>query len=436
LFAGDCDRGMKSLFRGRGIRRIVLYQQFGPLPMKLGFEGAVARVFASRQSLVENGERAFDIACARLSIGQRDLHEPIEQQQDTRSFKLRAALSLARPYQTSARPAEAYAVLAPAFEGFAPTPEMPEIAEAQALLAELMETDEVRADVGLRRRMTQLQASYGAALIAARGFGAAETTEAFARARESAAGDDSLQRLAADYGLWAANYVRGDLPSMKAQAAAFLADVAPKPDSGEAGIAHRVQGMTHLFAGEFVEAARELEHALAVFQSGRDDDLAVRFPPAPGAAAMIYLAFASWALGEFGQAASLIERMRARVEELSHATTLAHATALTAFFALMRRDRSQARISASELARIVRDHELPLFRAIGEFLVGWADADGGALAEGLEVMRRAGESLRRQNAVVQAMLEQFARGSEGAIASKGSATAGPQPWGVEDVDIQ
>ena len=36
-----------------------------------------------------------------------------------------------------ARPADAHAVLAPALEGFSPTPEMPEIAEAQALLTAL-----------------------------------------------------------------------------------------------------------------------------------------------------------------------------------------------------------------------------------------------------------------------------------------------------------
>jgi hypothetical protein len=48
---------------------------------------------------------------------------------------LRAALSLAKLRQMAGRPAEAHAVLAPALEGFSPTPEMPEIAEAQALLA-------------------------------------------------------------------------------------------------------------------------------------------------------------------------------------------------------------------------------------------------------------------------------------------------------------
>jgi hypothetical protein len=35
------------------------------------------------------------------------------------------------------RPAEAHAALAPALEGFSPTPEMPEIAEAQALMERL-----------------------------------------------------------------------------------------------------------------------------------------------------------------------------------------------------------------------------------------------------------------------------------------------------------
>ena len=63
---------------------------------------------------------------------------------------------------------------------------MPEIAEAQALLAALRETDEVKADAAQRQRLTQLQVAYGNALIAARGYGAPETTEAFARARESA----------------------------------------------------------------------------------------------------------------------------------------------------------------------------------------------------------------------------------------------------------
>jgi adenylate cyclase len=61
----------------------------------------------------------------------------IARRQGARSFTLRASLALAKLYRSTGRPAEAHAVLAPALEGFSPTPEMPEITQAQALLAAL-----------------------------------------------------------------------------------------------------------------------------------------------------------------------------------------------------------------------------------------------------------------------------------------------------------
>ena len=61
----------------------------------------------------------------------------VAQQQKARSFELRAALSLAKLYHSTDRPADAHAVLASALKGFSPTPEFPEIAEAQTLLSAL-----------------------------------------------------------------------------------------------------------------------------------------------------------------------------------------------------------------------------------------------------------------------------------------------------------
>ena len=61
----------------------------------------------------------------------------VARQQSARSLGLQAALALAKLYQSTGRPAEAHAVLAPALEGFSPTPEMPEIAEARALMERL-----------------------------------------------------------------------------------------------------------------------------------------------------------------------------------------------------------------------------------------------------------------------------------------------------------
>ena len=122
------------------------------------------------------------------------------------------------------------------------------------------------------------------------------------RASRRSGDEDAPERLAAVYGLWVGSYVRGELPSMRAHAAAFLSDVEATPDSPEAGVAHRAAGLTCWFAGEYAQARDHLERALALFRPGRDDDLAFRFGMDPGVAAMVYLAAASWPLGEVDRA--------------------------------------------------------------------------------------------------------------------------------------
>jgi predicted ATPase len=248
------------------------------------------------------------------------------------------------------------------------------------------------------QRLPQLHAAYGNALIAARGHGAPETMEAFARARKSASGDeDAPEQLAADYGLWVGSYVRGDLPSMRTHAAAFLAGVAARPDSPEAGVAHRVVGTTHCFAGEYAEAREHLEPALTLFQPGRDDDLAFRFGQDAGVAAMCYLAIASWPLGNVGRAVSLVDGAHERLASVAHIGTRPYAKLHAAMFELMRGDRARAAQNGSETARLAREHDLPLWRAYGAFFEGLATAELGALGEGLSDMRRGVESLRQQD---------------------------------------
>jgi class 3 adenylate cyclase len=75
-----------------------------------------------------NPARAEEAHLAAIAIGR---------EQGARSFELHAALSLAKLYQSTARLTEAHAVLAPALDGFSPTPELPEVDEAQALFRTL-----------------------------------------------------------------------------------------------------------------------------------------------------------------------------------------------------------------------------------------------------------------------------------------------------------
>ena len=207
-----------------------------------------------------------------------------------------------------------------------------------------------------------MHVAFGNALIAARGHGAPETTKAFARARELAVGDkDAPGRLSADYGLWAGSYTRGELPEMRAHAAAFLSDLEATPDSPEASLAHRAAGITCWFAGEYREALDHLERALALFQPGRDDDLAFRFGIDPGVAAMANLAIASWPLGEVDRAMSLIDAMETRMSGVPHIGTLSFGRMHAALFELMRGDHARGAPHAIELARLAHEHELPLW---------------------------------------------------------------------------
>jgi class 3 adenylate cyclase/predicted ATPase len=117
--------------------------------MNLGSDRALAQIDRGLEIADETGEHFTDSYLLRLRgeiLLQRDLANsaPAEEaiqtsiavakQQGARSYELLAALSLAKVYRSTSRVAEACATLAPALDGFSPTPEMPEIDEAQRLL--------------------------------------------------------------------------------------------------------------------------------------------------------------------------------------------------------------------------------------------------------------------------------------------------------------
>jgi predicted ATPase len=184
---------------------------------------------------------------------------------------------------------------------------------------------------------------------------------------------------------------------MQAHAAAFLSDVQARPDSSEAGVAHRAAGLTDWFAGEYVEARGHLERALALFKPGRDDDLAFRFGLDPGVAAMASLAVALWPLGEIDRAIFLIDGAQERSASITHVGTQAYAKMYAAMFQLMQNDHDRPTQNGFEVARLADESDLKLLRAFGVFLQGWATSQSAAHADGIQDMRRSLEYLREQN---------------------------------------
>src|SRR5271165_3245247 len=243
----------------------------------------------------------------------------------------------------------------------------------------------------------KLQVSYGNAMFAARGFAAPETTAAFERARELAVTDaDAAERFSINYGLWAGSYVRGELGAMRELSEAFLRDCASRPNSPEAGVAHRIHGVTKSFAGEFDDARAHLEKALAIFQNEQDDDLAFRFGMDIGIAAMIQAAMVYWPLGEFYLARRQADAMATRLGRVRHIATAAYGHTFATVFEIMRRDYNRAALSASALVNLSKNQEMPQWNAFAKFLEGWSESRTGGASAGILGMRNAIAFLQEQ----------------------------------------
>jgi predicted ATPase len=294
----------------------------------------------------------------------------VAQAQKARSFELQAALALAKLYQSSGRPVEARAVLAPALEGFSPTPEMPEIAEAQALLAALAENDEVKAAIAQRRRRLDLQTSYGQALLLGKGFAAEETRAAFARAREFARPNENpAARFAAFYAQCLGSYFRGEFSVAQEIAETFLREAEADGRATEAGTARRVLAQALFLQGDLRAARSLLERALADFVPERDGDAR----PLDGQASVTAsLALVVWHLGEIERARLLIQEAIRRARDLGHVATLVQVLTWNALLEIRRDDAAAAHLAADALIKLAGEHGINLYAVIGQMCAYWA----------------------------------------------------------------
>ena len=128
-----------------------------------------------------------------------------KQQQCAQLRTSAASLSLAKLYQSTGRPAEAHAVLAPALEGFRADAGDARDRRGAGAARGAGGDEEVKAAEAQRQRRLHLQTAYGQAMMWAKGFAAEETRAAFWRATGLTARPTPLRsasRLATFNGPW------------------------------------------------------------------------------------------------------------------------------------------------------------------------------------------------------------------------------------------
>jgi DNA-binding winged helix-turn-helix (wHTH) protein len=237
----------------------------------------------------------------------------------------------------------------------------------------------------------QLRSTLAPALIAARGYGSAETVATYERARTliHATKNFSTQaRVLA--GLYAVYITRAEYAKALDVADECLKSAEQRSDPAALCVAHRLVAVSHNIGGDFPAAHRHAARAWACYDYSAHSPLAWHHAQDIGVAAGSFLAIALVHLCRFEEAAKLTTDVLDLSYRLGHHNTIGYAhccaAALPAFFA---RDFPKLRHHASEMQAFGRQHNLPQWISWGACLEAPALAAAGEFKRAAELMETA-----------------------------------------------
>jgi class 3 adenylate cyclase/predicted ATPase len=278
-------------------------------------------------------------------------------------------------------------------------------------------------DSALSSKRLKLHADYSRAVMWSKGLASDEAKAAFDRVREIASPtQDPAERFAGYYGRFAWSLMHGELPSTRDIAAAFLREAEAEGRTTEAGVAHRVLGLTCVMQGEFALARDHLERAVRDYAPDRDRDS--RWLD-NGITAAAQLAWPVWFQGEVERARQLSEQAIRDAIDSGHAATLVHARWMNAIFEGYRHDADATLRSGEALVQLGREHRMDLHAAAGELYASWARGHLGDFVSGTRSMGKALETYTSQGnrlfvpyfLGLRAELEAVAEGADVALTS-------------------
>ena len=269
-----------------------------------------------------------------------------------------------------------------------------------------------------------LQTSLGNALIWAKGYGAQETSTAFARVRELATREeDASERFSAYYGLAVGHLARGEPVPMREIAELFLREATARPDCPEALIAHRNFGHTRFYRGDFAGAHDHYQRTVELYDQARHGDFANRFGADPRATAEMSDALTLWVLGRADDSLALADRALADAELATHTPTMGQTLLFAAFLGLARCNPEAVATYSQAFAGMASRYDFPAFWAgMAAFFQGWAKRSDGAEELRLAQMRRGVAIFREQGFVW--LLPSFEAALAEAEVSAGESDAG------------
>ena len=260
-------------------------------------------------------------------------------------------------------------------------------AEAVAHLSNGLDLLGMVADEAERHRLElSFQSVLAPALVATKGYAAAETLEAYQRAR-------MLMRLTQEYsaqarvlhGLYSVHVTRSEDEDALGVAEEFLEVAEQRRVSTDLCVANRLVAWSRAMGGNFPAARHHAEQAWAQYDQARDGPLAWRYAQDIGVAAGSILAIALAHLGGLAQSKTSTTSVLELAQRLGHPNSVGYAlccaAALPAYFM---RDFPLLRQHAGEMQAFGRQHHLPQWVLYGAGLEAPALAVAGEFERAFE----------------------------------------------------
>ena len=234
-----------------------------------------------------------------------------------------------------------------------------------------------------------LQATFGPVLMAAKGYSAPETEQAYTRARELCQQVGNVSQLfPVLYGLWQCYVSQAELQLARelAEQSFSLAQYAQDPDL--ALEAHFMLAFTLYHLGELVLARPHFEQGIALYDRQHHRSHASQYGQEPGVSCLVAATWTLWHLGYPDQAVQRSRAALALAQESSHSYSRAVSLTCAAFVHQFRGERPSAQECAEAEIRLCTEQGFPVFLASGCILKGWALIEQGRMQEGIGQMRQ------------------------------------------------
>jgi class 3 adenylate cyclase/predicted ATPase len=240
----------------------------------------------------------------------------------------------------------------------------------------------------------EIQLALGIPLIAVRGYAAAETREAFARALNLCVKlGNPPAYFQALFGLWGHSWMGGKNDQALTIAHEFMSRARASANSDLLMMAHRIMGSTLLTVGEFQSSRLHFEETIALSDSTSRRPLYDLYMVEPQVASLLLLSWDLWFLGYPDQSLARVSEALALAQNLAQPYSIAFAHYMTSVVHLLRGDPAAALKSAEQSLEISEEQRFSLYVLLSTISRGRALGELGRAREArIEIQREIDEA--------------------------------------------